>query len=226
MNPPTKSRSAVRRLGDLSRGFALRRVLFALALGIAGGVIASFFLPWQAAALLGWDGAAILFGARVWVTVLPMSPTQCSDHSIREDPSRAVADSVVLVAAVANLASVGLILVKAANAMGGTKAYLLTVGMVSVVLAWGVVHTIFTLRYARIYYTGGDGGVDFNEKTPPDYRDFAYLAFTIGMTFQVSDTNLTSKSMRRTALRHALISYLFGAVIIGLIINVVASLLH
>jgi hypothetical protein len=101
--------------------------------------------------------------------------------------------------------------VKAANAMGGTKAYLLTVGMVSVVLAWGVVHTIFTLRYARIYYTGGDGGVDFNEKIPPDYTDFAYLAFTIGMTFQVSDTNLTSKSMRRTALRHALISYLFGA---------------
>jgi uncharacterized membrane protein len=154
---------------------------------------------WQAAALLGWDGAAILFAARVWVTVLPMSPTQCSDHSIREDPSRAVADSVVLVAAVANLASVGLILVKAANAMGGTKAYLLTVGMVSVVLAWGVVHTIFTLRYARIYYTGPDGGVDFNEKTPPDYTDFAYLAFTIGMTFQVSDTNLTSKAMRRTA---------------------------
>ena len=62
--------------------------------------------------------------------------------------------------------------------------------------AWGVVHTIFTLRYARIYYTGDDGGVDFNEKTPPDYTDFAYLAFTIGMTFQVSDTNLTSKAMR------------------------------
>jgi uncharacterized membrane protein len=60
----------------------------------------------------------------------------------------------------------------------------------------------------------------------PDYADFAYLAFTIGMTFQVSDTDLTSKAMRRTALRHALISYLFGAVIIGLIINVVASLLH
>jgi uncharacterized membrane protein len=98
--------------------------------------------------------------------------------------------------------------------------------VVSVVLAWVVVHTIFTLRYARIYYGGPDGGVDFNEKAAPDYADFAYLAFTIGMTFQVSDTDLTSKAMRRTALRHALISYLFGAVIIGLIINVVASLLQ
>jgi len=93
-----------------------------------------------------------------------MSSIQCSEHAVREDPSLAVADAVVLVAAIANLASVGLILVKAANATGGLKAFLLAVGVVSVVLAWGVVHTIFTLRYARIYYSGHDGGVDFNEK--------------------------------------------------------------
>jgi uncharacterized membrane protein len=210
----------------MSGGFAIRRVLLALGVGVVGGVVASVLLPWQAAALLGWDGAATLFAARVWLKILPMTCIQCSDHSVSEDPSRTVADSVVLVAAIANLASVGLILVKAANATGGMKAFLLAVGVVSVVLAWGVVHTVFTLRYARIYYSGPDGGVDFNEKAPPDYTDFAYLAFTIGMTFQVSDTNLTSKAMRRTALRHALISYLFGAVIIGLIINVVASLLH
>jgi uncharacterized membrane protein len=210
----------------LRSGFAFRRVLLAFVVGLAGGVVAALFLPWQAASLLGWDGAAILFAARVWTTVLPMNPTQCSEHAEREDPSRAIADSLVLVAAVANLASVGLILVKAASAMGGNKAYLLAIGVLSVVLAWGVVHTIFTLRYARIYYGDPDGGVDFNQSTAPDYADFAYLAFTIGMTFQVSDTNLTTKLMRRAALRHALISYLFGAIIIGLVINVVASLLH
>jgi len=226
LSTPKRLSSAVRGLRAVRGGFAIRRALLALLVGLIGGAIAAALLPWQAAALLGWDAAAILFAIRVWATVLPMSPTQCSDHAVKEDPSRAVADSVVLVAAVANLASVGLILVKAANATGGTKAYLLTIGVVSVVLAWGVVHTIFTLRYARIYYNGPDGGIDFNEKAPPDYMDFAYLAFTIGMTFQVSDTDLTSKPMRRTALRHALISYLFGAVIIGLIINVVASLLR
>jgi len=155
-----------------------------------------------------------------------MSASACSEDAVREDPSYALAESVILVAAIVELASVGLILIKVANAHGGMKAFLLTIGVISVVLAWGAVHTMFTLRYARIYYTGTDGGVDFNEKSPPEYADFAYLAFTIGMTFQVSDTNLTSKAMRRTALRHALISYLFGAVIIGLIINVVASLLH
>jgi len=128
--------------------------------------------------------------------------------------------------AVANLASVALILLKASSAAGGTKAFYVAVGVISVVLAWVAVHSVFTLRYARIYYSGRNGGVDFNEDTDPDYADFAYLAFTIGMTFQVSDTDLTSRAIRRTALRHALISYLFGAVIVGLIINVVASLLH
>jgi uncharacterized membrane protein len=86
-----------------------------------------------------------------------------------------------------------------------------------------MVHTVFTLRYARLYYTPPAGGIDFNEADPPGYVDFAYLAFTLGMTFQVSDTDLTAKPVRHLALRHALISYLFGAVILGLAINVVAS---
>jgi uncharacterized membrane protein len=82
------------------------------------------------------------------------------------------------------------------------------------------------LRYARTYYARPLGDIDFNENDPPTYLDFAYLAFTIGMTFQVSDTNLTSKGIRRIALSHALLSYMFGAVIVGLVINVVSSLLH
>jgi uncharacterized membrane protein len=79
--------------------------------------------------------------------------------------------------------------------------------------------------YARLYYGDTPGGIEFNEPDRPDYLDFAYLAFTIGMTFQVSDTNLTSKAVRRTALRHGLVSYLFGAVIIALVINIVAALI-
>jgi len=82
---------------------------------------------------------------------------------------------------------------------------------------------VYTLRYADLYYQH-EGGLDFNQTEEPDYRDFAYLAFTIGMTYQVSDTNLRLKAVRRTALRHALLSYLFGAVIIAMTINIVASL--
>jgi len=87
-----------------------------------------------------------------------------------------------------------------------------------------MVHTVFTLRYARLYYNGTPGGIDFNESDDPDYGDFAYLAFTIGMTFQVSDTNLQSKPIRRMALRHAWISFPLGAIIIATSINLVAGL--
>ncbi len=89
------------------------------------------------------------------------------------------------------LAAVGLALLRAGSAGGATKAYLISLGVVSVALSWGLVHTIFTLRYARSYYSPVEGGIDFNEDDPPTYLDFAYLALTIGMTFQVSDTNLT-----------------------------------
>jgi uncharacterized membrane protein len=96
-------------------------------------------------------------------------------------------------------------------------------GVVSVVLAWAIVHTVYTLRYADLYYSLG-GGIDFNANDDPDYRDFAYLAFTIGMTYQVSETNIQSNFLRRTALKHALLSFVFGTAIIAMTINVVAGL--
>lgn len=101
---------------------------------------------------------------------------------------------------------------------------MVTLGVLSIVSAWAVVQTVFTLRYAHLYYGGTPGGIDFNEDDPPRYLDFAYLAFTIGMTFQVSDTNLEHKDIRATALRHGLLSYVFGAIIIATAINVVAGL--
>ena len=133
---------------------------------------------------------------------------------------------VVLGAGTASLAAVGLAMLRAGKNTGATKMYLIGVGVLSVVLSWAVVHTVFTLRYARAYYAPEPGGIDFNNSGPPAYADFAYLAFTIGMTFQVSDTNITAKPVRQIALRHALLSYLFGAVILAVAINVFASLLR
>jgi uncharacterized membrane protein len=114
--------------------------------------------------------------------------------------------------------------VKAGSSHGDTKAALVAAGIGTIVVSWAVVHTVFTLRYAALYYTGRNGGIDFNEDDKPNYADFAYLAFTIGMTYQVSDTDLQTKTIRHTALRHALLSYLFGTVIIAATINVVAGL--
>lgn len=85
-------------------------------------------------------------------------------------------------------------------------------------------HTLFTLRYARLYFAGQAGGIDFNNNEPPRIVDFAYVAFTIGMTYQVSDTNISQFDIRSLALRQGLLSYLFGAVILASVINLVAGL--
>ena len=89
-----------------------------------------------------------------------------------------------------------------------------------------MVHTVFALRYASLYYRESKRGADFHDPDAPEYGDFAYLAFTIGMTYQVSDTDLTTKSMRHAALRHALLSYLLGTVVIAATVNLAAGLAH
>ena len=202
------------------------RVVLCTGIGAVGGVLASFFTIWQAAILIGWDVAVAALLGWIWLALWGLSAAETRKNASREDPSLHLSELIVLTAGVAVLAAVGLLLVRAGSATGGTKAYLITLGVVSVALSWMLVHTVFTLRYARSYYGAPVGGIDFNEDDPPTYLDFAYLAMTIGMTFQVSDTNLTTKAIRRIALGHAMLSYLFGAVIVALVINVVSSLLH
>lgn len=209
----------------LRNASALRRVIWAAGLGLVAGLVAATFTLAQGAALIGWVVASASYLVMVWSVIWPLEPKSTRRLATRLDPGRTLADLVVVLAGVAILAAVALALVRAGTAHGGTKAYLLTVGTMSVVLGWLAIHTVFTLHYARLYYRGEPGGIEFNEPQPPTYVDFAYLSFTIGMTFQVSDTNLTAKVVRRTALQHALISYFFGAVILALVINIVASLL-
>ena len=202
------------------------RTSLGAAAGLVGGVIASLFITWQAAVLVGWVVAATTNLLWTWLTVAPLDAKATRVHANVEDPSQGLSEALVIAAAVALLAAVGLLLVRAGQAHGTTKAYLIAVGILAVVASWTTAHTVFTLRYARSYYRGHVGGIDFNEDDPPAYLDFAYLAFTIGMTFQVSDTDLTAKGVRRIALAHALLSYLFGAIILALSINVVAGLLQ
>src|ERR1700761_5025868 len=202
-----------------------RRVGFALLAGAVTASIGWLTMPVVASILLGWDVAVVIYlvwtGASVW----NLDPGRTARLAKREDPSTPVAELVVLLAGTAMLAAVGFALVKAGQASGGLKAYLVTIGLFSVVSSWAVVHTVFGLRYARAYYSDPVGGIDFNEAEPPNYTDFAYYSFTVGMTYQVADTNITWKAVRRVTLHHALLSYLFGAVLLGLIINVVATLL-
>jgi len=181
---------------------------------------------WDFAPLVGWDVASVVLVASTWSTVGPMDADRTARLAVREEPGRAIADVLLLGASVASLLGVGFIIAAGGQAHGARNAFLVALAIFTVVVSWSVVHTTYMLRYARIYYTGPNGGIQF--KTPDDekprYTDFAYVSFTIGMTFQVSDTDLTSKAMRKTALGHALLSYLFGVVIIAVMINLVAGL--
>jgi uncharacterized membrane protein len=202
------------------------RVTYALLIGtVAGFVVFPATTALSASILVGWDVSALVYLAWTWLAVRGMDHLDTEAQAKREDPSNAVAELVILGAGTAMLAAVGFALVKAGQATGGTKAYLVAIGLLSVVLSWVVVHTVFALRYARAYYSDPVGGIEFNEAESPNYIDFGYYSFTIGMTYQVSDTNITRKAIRRTTLHHALLSYLFGAVLLGLVINVVAALL-
>lgn len=191
-------------------------------IGIGVGLPVGLWWSAPLAPLVGWDIAAAGYLGWLWRTIWPMDPRRTARLAVREDPNHALRDAVLICACLASLLGVGTVLLTARSVTGHLPH--IGLGSITVLLSWTVVHSIFTARYARLYYTGDDGGIDFNQPTPPRYVDFAYLAFTIGMTFQIADTDLTSTDMRRTVLRHALLSYLFGAVIIGVTVSLLAGL--
>jgi uncharacterized membrane protein len=192
--------------------------------GLVSFAIAMALTPWQVATLIGWDITAAAWVGWVGFSVLNKDSTATQRLATAEDDSRAVADVLLVSASLASLVGVAFALLKAATEKGSGHALITAVAAGTVVASWGAIHTLFTLRYARLYYAEG-GGIDFHDDRRADYGDFAYVAFTLGMTYQVSDTDLKSKAIRMTALRHALLSYLFGTVVVAMTINVVAGLL-
>ncbi len=204
---------------------AATRLVTAAVAGIVALIITGSSLAWYLAPLIGWDIAALVYLVWIWFTLNKLTASETSDFALREDPSRIVADGVLMVASVASLVALAVVLV---GASGSHTAKLLQIGLgvASVVLSWVLTHTVFMLRYAEAYYRGEAGGVEFEGAHWPTFTDFAYLAFTLGMTFQVSDTGFKSTSFRALALKHALLSYLFGTVIVATTINLVAGLIQ
>jgi uncharacterized membrane protein len=215
---------AVRYAAGKTTSLARSKVMAAAILGIIIFLLIGLYFSWRLAALLGWDAAALTFLIWTWLTVWPLDGRLTAGHAVREDPSRTTAEAVLLAASVASLAAVGLVLAHAGQLSGSAKVLNVALGVVSVVMAWILVHTLFMLQYAELYYSGERGGIDFPKTPEPSYKDFAYLTFTMGMTFQDSDTGFQTTDFRRLALRHALISYLFGTVIVATTINLIAGL--
>lgn len=203
---------------------ARTKLLVSFVAAVVVAVAAALVGMVRAAPLIGWDILALTYLSLAWFTIWRLDPAAAEANATREDPGRDLTDLVLLGAAVASLVAVGLVLFGASTSSGDVKYLRAALALVSVFVSWTLVHTVYTLKYARLYYSGVPGGIDFNGTGAPDYADFAYLAFTIGMTFQVSDTNIRSKEMRRAVLRHALLSFPLLAVILAASINLVSGL--
>jgi uncharacterized membrane protein len=201
------------------------RLIAMLVVGVVATIITASFGEWAYAPTVGWCFAAALYSSWVWIVIGRQNADQTKTHATTEEPQRAVAELLVLILSIGAVFSVAFVLVQASSSHGVAKLLLVVLALVSVALSWVLLHTLYTLRYARLYYgTGSGGGIDFNQKEPPQYTDFAYLAFVLGMTFQVSDTDLTNHHIRVTALRHSLLSFVFGTIILASTVNLVAGL--
>lgn len=206
------------------KSLSAKRLAASLVVGVLAVIILISIGQPKYIPLAAWDTTAIVYVVSLWLKIGRMDAEETKSHAKVEDPNRALADVLLLMASILSLIAVGFMIVEASNSSGIQKAVQVALGLVSVFVSWTVVHTTFTLRYADLYYKTPGKDIDFNEDDPPKYSDFAYLAFTLGMTFQVSDTNLKSKEVRSLALKHALLSYVFGVIIIATTINTIASL--
>jgi uncharacterized membrane protein len=210
------------RFSRSQRASAGVRLVVAVVAGLVVGLLTWLLADWRTGALVGWICAAVVFLAWTWSTVWPMGGEQTAAFATLEDPSRSVSDLVLLASAVGSMLAVALVIFHAQQS-GPLRTAL---GVASIVASWGVLHTVFMLKYTRLYYTEPVGGIDFKSEQAPAFRDFAYIAFTVGMTYQVSDTDVGQSAIRMTVLQHALMAFVFGTVIIAVTINLLASLGH
>jgi len=215
-------------MGTVARNPAYRdvtpaaRLSVALGAGViaAWGVATTYTATLAASVLAGWAVTGLVFAGWSWVFLWPLDAEQTRTHSTREEPTQLVTHALVLGAGLMSL--VGVVVVLATHDRGRVVA--LVAALVAVVASWTSMHTVYALRYARLWYTPPHGEIDFHQDEPPQYSDFAYVAFTVAMSFAMSDPDVRSSQLRRMILGHALLSYTFGTVIVALLVNVVAGI--
>ena len=207
----------------------MRRTVVVASIGLIVAVVLLRFVPWGLAVVGGWDAAALTFLATVWPVIVRADGAHAERLARREDETRGSATVLLVGASVVSLLGAGFTLILAGRGSGAPRVLLIGVATLTVVLSWTVVNTVYTLRYADLNFGAPAEGIAFPDSSgsqPPSYRDFAYVAFTIGMTYQVSDTTLRDPRIRRTVLCHALLSYLFGVVIVAGTVSLIAGLVH
>jgi uncharacterized membrane protein len=208
---------------------SMRRAVVVTWIGLLVAGVLVWFVSWELAVIAGWDAAAFTFLLSVWPIIIGADSSHAAQLATREDESRGSATLLLVAASVMSLLGAGFVLNLAGQDSGPPRVLLIGVAVLTVALSWTVVNTVYTLRYADLHYRSRAAGIAFGEAAGPErptYRDFAYVAFTIGMTYQVSDTTVADPKIRRTVLVHAFVSYLFGVVIVGGSVNLIAGLIR
>ncbi|GIG68897.1 DUF1345 domain-containing protein [Phytomonospora endophytica] len=203
-------------------GSAQPRLLLALVVGVVAGLVAGVLSEPAIGVLIAITCAAAAFVLAGCLVLWPMDAEETRRNVTREE-LRPILDEVVVV----GLALSGLGTIVSLLVLGRSRAASLAaaIALFGVFLSWAALHLMYSTRYAALYYRGDDaGGIDFNSGEPPAYRDFIYFSFNLGMTYQVSDTGVSDARIRAVVLRHCLLSYVFGVVILATTINLVAGL--
>ena len=185
-------------------------------------------INWLTRFLIGWNTFSLCLLIMTWITFKITTPAEIRKQASVQDSSRVAIFTLILISTFASFLAVLLLLISKNKE---TQALDIPVAIVGMFFSWFLVHTVFAMRYAHIYYGDHEtkpnapvGGLDFPGDEKPGYFDFAYFAFVLGMTFQVSDVQVTSKRLRKLALLHGVISFGFNTVIVALTINVIAGL--
>jgi uncharacterized membrane protein len=197
-------------------------ILAAVAAVVGTGVALAVGLRY--APVAAWGAVCVTYLARVWGGIVRLDARQTARRARGDDPGHAAMDAMLVAAAVACLIDVVGVLATSRGLPASARTAHTAGAVVSVALSWGVIHTLFTLRYARLYHQLGAAGLDFHQPAPPAYRDFAYFAFSVGMSFGTTDTAVTAPPMRREVLRHGLLSFLFATLVLAVMVNLVVGL--
>ncbi|MEV3859443.1 DUF1345 domain-containing protein [Streptomyces sp. NPDC050095] len=199
---------------------AVPRLVAAVVIGALGGTAAGVATDAPLGWLVGIAATELLFVVSGWVVLWPLDAAATHRNAHREDFRPLAEELVVVAVALCGLVAIVLLLLRGKSDTDHVAA---ATALCGVFLAWAALHLMYATRYAYVYYSAG-GGIDFNSEEPPAYRDFFYFSYNLGMTYQVSDTDVSSTTIRAIVLRHTLLSYVFGTSILATAINLVTGL--
>ncbi|MGV9267989.1 DUF1345 domain-containing protein [Kitasatospora sp. NPDC003701] len=200
---------------------AVPRLAVSAALGAAVGTVVGALAGVPLGILAGIGAAETTFVVAGWIALWPMDAATTRRNVRREEFRPVVEELAVVASALCGLVGIVVLLLVGRSDLGEAAA---ATALCGVFTAWAALHLMYATRYAYIYYGSPGGGIDFNTDDPPRYSDFLYFSYNLGMTYQVSDTSVSSSLLRAVVLRHCLLSYVFGASILATTINLVTGI--